>query len=284
MRKKILKKTLVMSLAMAVSLSCFTGCGKGKSDSASETDASARNVSELQAKVDNGEDLSLEEQLAYDGSLENMISGDLPAGWTYNPSDVKAYEENLAKVNFSDTGIGRDLKISFDGVDLSYPIDYKVFSNNGWHISDDSYMNDKAKEEDYVDIAYLVNDDFPGYTIQCFSHHDGESMGILGRESVLSDVGVYNVSFVKGDSSTNNIDLSINSVDIFNSDSDEIAKAFPSDKYDIMYTDENMENSTLVYEVNDAEADTVFDIWVYFENDKPVRVDMFMFLKNTDEN
>ena len=43
-------------------------------------------------------------------------------------------------------------------------------------------------------------------------------------------------------------------------------------------------NPALVYEVNDAEADTVFDIWVYFENDKPVRVDMFMFLKNTDEN
>lgn len=183
MRKKILKKTLVMSLAMAVSLSCFTGCGKGKSDSASVNDG----ITDMSTTATDSDATDSDAEV----SVEDIISGNVPDGFQFEPTNLDDYDKIVSTINFSNL----DFTLTYNNEELSYPFDIKTFESDGWTYSvDDSYMNDVAKRDNYSDSAIYINDKYPNKILTVASYQNYDTAGVTGNQDVISKYGVYNFS------------------------------------------------------------------------------------------
>ena len=265
MRKKILKKTLVVGLITAMSLSCFTGCGK-KNEDASTEDVGTQSMADLQKKVENGEELSPLDQTAYDGNISAMMTGDLPDGWEYNDYSEEDYEKFVAETKFT---IPDKTKISFtyDGNQVTYPFDYNIFSSTGWVVDDRSYLNEKAKSENYIDEAILINNKYPDWNINCCSHYGEDINGILGRESILNKYGIYNLLINKG--SDKELPFCINNVNIFSASEQQLLDVLPDEGtfvYNYAPEDATVADKSIQYDITDDGKDTSFTAEFYIKD------------------
>ena len=223
MSKKLFKKTLVVGMIAAISLSCFTGCNKKADSNTIETNSNLEhdddNVISNNLSLVTSDDLSTDtdaykfavEQSPYSETEIEDIKSEFVSEKDYS-KDVENVVMNISNSDTKDSYV-----LSYNGVDLSYPFDISAFENDGWTCSADSLVSDNIGVSNSMSFE---NAKYGESIIRLSSYKESLNSIHSGLYRNIKDYGIFELCVPYYNADEVSPDFKLNGVSILGSNID----------------------------------------------------------------